>query len=168
MLDKIKGWWKDTPMKVEQNVVVKCCGKCEEVLEKILEVLKEILGSIQQTRDINFTIEENVMNVGQKQAYLVQETALGVVIPPNPTDTVTVVSSDPSVIVAPDATVAPGALASGFLLGMTVATGVIVTASAFKADGTAIGTPKTQTVDVTAVTPVADDINFTLGGVVSQ
>ncbi len=104
------------------------------------------------------------MNVGEKQPYIVFEIDVnGQNVNPSAGDTVTVVSSDETVVsVAPDTTVAPGSLTSGFALGLKAGNAVL-TASGFNAAGKAIGTPKSITVDVIEVNFPATDISFTLG-----
>jgi len=143
--------------------------RIEQTLDNILLTLRGVVG-------IRVLIDgkENDMTltVGFKVPYLVQEIDTTknppVVVPPLATDKVTVVSSSVNVVVAPDAIVAPGAIASGFLVAGSPEVGITITATVTKADGTTLGTPKTQTVDVVAVAEVANDISFTLGTPVSQ
>lgn len=151
-------------------------------LDRIEGILNNILVTLRGVVGIRILIdgkEENMANfqltVGFKVPYLVQEVDTtktpNVVVPPLATDTFTVVSSSVNVVVAPDAVVAPGAIASGFLVAGSPEVGVTVTATVTKADGTMLGSPKIQTIDVVAVVPppeVANDISFTLGTPVSQ
>lgn len=139
------------------------------LLIRIISFLNEKLAF----RDIRFVVGKkkgkNDMTVGQKIPYVINEVdVLNAIVVPAKGDTVTVVSSDTSVVsVAPDDVVAPGSLSSGFLVA-GVAGSVTVTASAFNALGVAIGTPKVVTVDVTAVVSNAVDITFVLGEPISQ
>jgi hypothetical protein len=152
-------------------------GLLIRVIALLNEALTLLVGS--KANGIRFLVDgkENSManvqlTVGFKVPYLVQEVDTTknppVVVPAVATDVTTVVSSAPaSVSVVPDATVAPGAAASGFLVSGTPLVGVVVTATTTHADGTALGTPKTQTIDVVAAVEIANDISFTLGVPVS-
>jgi hypothetical protein len=82
-----------------------------------------------------------------------------------PGDAVIVVSSDPAATVVPDAAPATGTLQSGFIVGMSPKTGVVLTATFTPATGTA-PPPVTDTVDIDG--GEAATITFGLGAPVSK
>lgn len=85
-----------------------------------------------------------------------------------PGETVQVVSSDTaSISVVPDATPAPGSIASGFIVGQSkLQTGVSVTATVIGADGTTPGLSVQDLFDVVAGTEAS--IAFNLGSAIPQ
>lgn len=136
-------------------------------IQKTLEDILGVLNSKFQPVGVKFVVgkveERVIMNIGEQQAYLVNEIDVnGKNVVPDKGDIVTVVSSDETIVsLTPDGVVAPGSLASGFATAVKAGS-VTLTATATKADGTALGTPKVINVDVVATSNGAVDITFTL------
>jgi len=82
-------------------------------------------------------------------------------------DSISITSSDTaSATIVPDATPVAGSLASGFIVGgKKVAAGVVITASALKADGS-LDLTVTDTIDI--VGGVASSLSLGLGAPVAQ
>ncbi len=149
-----------------------CCKKKNRKIERLLLEIVRVLNAKFKVVDIKFVVgekgkEEN-MKIGEQQSYVVFEIDVnGANVNPNLGDTVKVVSSDETIVMlTPDSIVAPGSLASGFATGVKAGT-VTLTATASKADGSALGTPKTINVTVDASDNGAVDISFTLNPIVA-
>jgi hypothetical protein len=84
----------------------------------------------------------------------------------DPSDTVTIVSADTdSATIVPDATPAPGTVASGFIVGgKKLQTGVAITATVTRKDGSVL--TATDLIDI--VPGAASSISLGLGAPVSQ
>ena len=96
---------------------------------------------------------------------LVEFDAANQPVAPQPTDVVSIVSSNPSAAsVALDTPAAAGTSASGFIMGSTQAPGVVISASITHADGSVVST--SQTIDVTGGS--ASSLVLTLGPPVSK
>jgi hypothetical protein len=105
----------------------------------------------------NFKIPYNVVELDSD----------GNVATPSAGDTCTVVSSDTTkATIVPDATPAAGSIASGFIVGGSVEGTVTVTATTTHADGTPVGPPIVDAIDVVSGAPVT--AGFSLGTPVSQ
>jgi hypothetical protein len=92
---------------------------------------------------------------------LVELDAASQPVPGVSTDVISITTDSPnSVSIVPDATPAPGTVASGFIVGGVPKAGVVITAQVTHADGTTLG-PAIDTVDI--VGGVANSLAFGLG-----
>ena len=106
------------------------------------------------------------LNTSQKASYMVTELPVGATI--DPTDTTSVTSDNGAVEVVVDATPAAGSVASGFVFGRSVASGVSITATLTHADGSIQPLTVVKTVDVIAAPNPATGLDLTFGAPEAQ